>query len=174
MAVNRGKQFEDKIRSALEKVPDISVDRLPDPAAGYAGIRNICDFIVYRYPFVHYFECKTTHEGTLNWSAFTDDQWTGLQEKDVYPGTIAGAIVWFVKKDRTVFVPIHEMCRLYREGKKSLSLREIDEGTVSFVEVPGRKLRILYDYDGDAFISNLDLKYGERAKPGGDILVKKR
>ena len=48
MGVSRGKQFEDAIKKAFLKHPDISFDRFPDPMAGYAGIRNICDFGVYR------------------------------------------------------------------------------------------------------------------------------
>ena len=42
---NRGKQFEQVIKDAFLKIPDVSIDRLYDPMAGYAGVKNICDFI---------------------------------------------------------------------------------------------------------------------------------
>ena len=37
---NRGKDFEEQIRLSLESLPNVSFDRLPDPMAGYSGIRN--------------------------------------------------------------------------------------------------------------------------------------
>lgn len=43
MAVNRGKQFEDVVREALEKVPGVSIDRLHDQTTGWKGSTNICD-----------------------------------------------------------------------------------------------------------------------------------
>ena len=57
--VNRGKDFEGQIHTGFDKVRGVSIDRLPDPMAGYAGIKNICDFIVYRYPLQYYIECKS-------------------------------------------------------------------------------------------------------------------
>ena len=87
MAVNRGKQFEDAIESAFKKCSDVSIDRFADPAAGYAGVRNICDFIVYSYPFQYYFECKGCYGNTLSihsndpkkrYGAITNNQWDGL------------------------------------------------------------------------------------------------
>ena len=51
MAQNRGKQFEDVIKQSFEKLEDVSIDRLHDQTTGYVGSSNICDFIVYRYPY---------------------------------------------------------------------------------------------------------------------------
>ena len=46
MGVNRGKQFEDKIKEGFERVKNTSVIRLYDVMTGYEGICNPCDFIV--------------------------------------------------------------------------------------------------------------------------------
>lgn len=43
MAQNRGKQFEEVIRKAFEKVPNVSIDRLHDQTTGFIGSQNICD-----------------------------------------------------------------------------------------------------------------------------------
>lgn len=43
MSQNRGKQFENVIRKAFEKVPNVSVDRLHDQTNGFKGSQNICD-----------------------------------------------------------------------------------------------------------------------------------
>ena len=51
MAENRGKQFEQKIREAFLKIPNVSIDRIPDQTMGYKGACNISDFIVYKEPY---------------------------------------------------------------------------------------------------------------------------
>lgn len=43
MSINRGKDFENVIRQAFEKVPDVSIDRLHDQTTGFKGSQNICD-----------------------------------------------------------------------------------------------------------------------------------
>ena len=156
MGVSRGKDFENVIKKAFEKHSDISIDRFPDPMAGYAGIRNICDFGVYRYPFQYYFECKAFSGNTLNFkSAITKDQWNGMMKKAKIPGVIAGVIVWFIEHDITAFVPIQELKRIRDEGAKSLNVKDIKEAKVKHFVVPGRKKRIFYDYDADTFIRNV-------------------
>lgn len=43
MSTNRGKQFENVVRQAFEKVPGVSIDRLHDQTTGFKGSQNICD-----------------------------------------------------------------------------------------------------------------------------------
>lgn len=156
MGVSRGKQFEEVIKKAFQKCPNISFDRFPDPMAGYAGIRNICDFGVYRFPYQYYFECKAFSGNTLNFaSAITKDQWAGLIEKSKIPGVIAGIVIWFIEHDTTSFVPIRELERLKREGEKSLNIKHIRDGKVIYFEVPGRKKRILFEYEANDFLNNI-------------------
>lgn len=147
MAVNRGKQFEGQIRKALDQYPDkISVDRFPDPMAGYAGIRNICDFGVYMYPYQYYLECKAFSGNTLNFKgAITKDQWEGLEEKSRIKGVKAGVLVWFVDHDVTVYVPIQELVRLKNNGYKSLNIKQLEQ--INTLIVPAEKRRVLFDYD---------------------------
>ena len=47
MAVNRGKQFESKVKEDWERsLPESVLLRLPDQMSGYAGYSsNICDYI---------------------------------------------------------------------------------------------------------------------------------
>lgn len=155
MAVNRGKQLEGQIREALEKYPTkVSVDRLADPMAGYAGIRNICDFVVYEMPFQYYFECKSVSGNTLSihsnnpkrrYGAITNDQWEGLYEKSKITGVYAGVIVWFTDHDLTVYVPIQQLVWLRDNGGKSLNVNRLDE--LQHFVIPAKKKRVLFDYD---------------------------
>lgn len=162
MKVNRGKNFENEIRKAFSKYSNISLDRFPDPMAGYAGIRNICDFGVYRYPFQYYFECKAISGNTLNFtSSITKDQWAGLIEKSKIPGVIAGVIVWFIDYDITVFVPIEELKRIRDAGAKSLNIKYLATGNplndkeVLNFKLPARKKRVLFEYDAETFLDNI-------------------
>ena len=164
MAVNRGKQFEDAIESAVMNCKNVSIDRLNDPAAGYAGVRNICDFIVYDYPYQYYFECKSCYGNTLSihsnnpkkrYGAITNNQWEGLLEKAPIPGVQAGVIVWFIDHDITVYVPIEQLAELRNNGAKSLNIKDITNGTIAFLTVPGRKKRVLFEYDARTFLNFL-------------------
>ena len=164
MGVNRGKQFEGQIRKSLEKYPNsISSDRFPDPMAGYAGIRNICDFGVYSFPNQFYFECKSFCGNTLNFkSDITKDQWEGLKEKSMVYGVHAGILAWFIDHDVTVYVNIKELVKLRDNGEKSLNIKHITEERIKYHTVPGVKKRVLFEYDMWALLSVIKvMDYGE-------------
>lgn len=61
MSINRGKQFEDKLRKKFEKLPDTLCLRLYDVTMGYKNIDNPCDLIVFRNGTLNLFECKAIH-----------------------------------------------------------------------------------------------------------------
>ena len=152
--VDRGKQFEEQVRIALESVSDTSVDRLIDPQAGFAGVRNICDFIAYHWPNQFYIECKSCYGNTLSihtnnpknkYGAITNNQWEGLLEKSKISGVYAGYVIWFIDHDVTVFIPAKVLEVMRNEGKKSVNINELKDA--DWYVVPGTKKRILFDYD---------------------------
>ena len=144
MGVNRGKQFESCVRESIERIHNTSIDRLIDPQNGFAGVRNICDFIAYSYPFIWYLECKSCYGNTLPFSNITQNQWYGLIKKSDITGVHAGYIVWFIDHDMTYFVSAHAMQILKAEGKKSLHIKDAE---VYGVKIPGKKKRVLFEYD---------------------------
>lgn len=150
--MSRGKKFEQAVREAFEKNPNISIDRLPDPTGGYLGVRNICDFIVYKYPFQVYLECKVQQGNTLNFeSRISDSQWNGLLEKSKIPGVVAGVLVWFIDHDVTTFVPIQELEMLRGgQGQKSLHINHLK--TCFNIPLEGKKRRIFFDYSTEGFL----------------------
>lgn len=150
MGISRGKEFEQVIKQAFERVPDVSIDRLHDQMNGYAGSANICDYIVYKYPNIYYIECKSTYGNTLPFSNITDTQWRGLLEKSKIPGVIAGVMCWWVDKDVTLFIPIQVLEAMKILGAKSI---RYDMNTdVDIIEIQGKKKRIFFDYDMEKFI----------------------
>ena len=160
MSENRGKKFENVIRTAFEKVDGVSIDRLHDQTTGFKGSTNICDFIVYREPYEYYFECKSVHGNTLPFSNITDTQWQGMLEKSKIEGVFAGVICWWVDKDITRFIPIQILQMLKEEGKKSLncywdSCVDVYNTRYYIPEVKGKKKRVFFDYDMKEFLDEI-------------------
>jgi penicillin-binding protein-related factor A (putative recombinase) len=149
MAVNRGKDFEERIKESFLKLPHTYVQRLYDSTSGFVGVHTPCDFLIYKLPILFCIECKSCHGNTLPWSNITDNQWKELIELDSIPGVVAGYMIWFVDRDITVFVPATEMSR-YREcGKKSFNVKDFNK--VCSCIIQGKKKRVFFDYDMTSF-----------------------
>lgn len=175
MGVNRGKQFEQKIHEQLEKVPNVSVDRLHDQTTGYRGSSNICDFIVYKKPVEIYIECKSTYGNTLSihsnpkkdkngiphgfYGNISDAQWEGLLEKSKIDGCIAGILCWWIDRDVTLFIPIKDLKYHRNTGNKSI---RYDIDTPNCIKLEGKKKRVFFEYNMDSFIKELNA-YEQRA-----------
>ena len=162
MAVNRGKQFEDVIREAFEKVPGVSIDRLHDQTTKFKGTSaNICDFIVYREPYEYYIECKSVHGNTLSihsndpkhkYGNISNTQWEGLLEKSQIEGVFAGVICWWIDKDVTKFISIKEFERIRAAGYKSV---RFDYNNYYVTEIKGKKKRVFFEYDMEEFLDEI-------------------
>lgn len=155
--VNRGKEFEGVIRKAFERVPETMVTRLPDPVQGYLGYRNICDFLIYHYPLFYCIECKSVHGNLLSFSNITHNQWSGLLEASQKQGVVAGVICWWVDFDITRFISIKELERI-AENPKRHSVR-YDADDIHFIDIPGRKKRVFFEYNVIPFIRQVESEY---------------
>ena len=167
MAENRGKSFESRIREASESVEDVELIRLYDPVGGLAGIDNICDFIIYKYPYEYLVECKSCHGNTLSifsndpkkkYGAISNKQWEGLLEASPKKGVVAGVMMWFIDHDITVFIPIKELARLRNKGDKSVNIRTMN--FKEYIIIEGRKKRVFFDYDLREFFEVAGENYG--------------
>ena len=168
--VNRGKDFEGQVEAGFEKVPGVSIDRLPDPMAGYAGVKNICDYIVYKHPNQYYIECKSCYGNTMSihsnnpkkaYGNITNNQWEGLLEKSKIPGVRAGILVWFIDHDETYWIDIRLLKRHRDEGNKSIAywcdwikFDSLELG--KWTRIVGKKRRVLFDYDFDNFLKEME------------------
>lgn len=159
---NRGKDFENEIKSCFDLIPNVSVDRLPDPMGGYSGVKNICDFCVFQSPDNFYLECKCLYGNTLNYkSAISQNQWDGMLEKSKIPRCLAGIVVWFIDYDVTTFIPIQILAEHRNKGNKSLNILNItgdnpsDYPQITHFPVPGVKKRVMFRYFGEDFLKSL-------------------
>ena len=170
--VNRGKDFEAQVQAGFERLYGVSVDRLPDPMAGYAGVRNICDFIVYKQPTQYYLECKSCYGNTMSihsnnpkqpYGNITKNQWEGLLEKSKIPGVRAGIFVWFIDHDVTYWLDIRLLQAWRDAGHKSIPCHPewaLEPYAQRLWEhLPGTKRRVLFDYDCATFLKEMEL-YG--------------
>jgi hypothetical protein len=163
MAKNKGKGFEDAVRESLEKIQDVSVDRIPDQVTKYKGSTNICDFIAYKHPTLFYIECKSVQGNTLSihsipkrgkdgklhgfYGNIRDNQWEGLLEKSKIKGVVAGVLCWWIDHDVTLFLPIDLLQDLYEADCKSVRYDVAYDASVPIVELKGEKKRVYFDYD---------------------------
>lgn len=155
--VNRGKDFEAEIRKTFEIIPGVSFDRLPDPMAGFSGVRNICDFSMFSAPDMYYLECKSHYGNTLNYAKdITKNQWEGMLEKSKIKRCIAGIFVWFIDHDLTCFVNILDLQEHRSKGAKSLNITDITgESAVPHFIVDGIKKRVMFKYFGEEALRKL-------------------
>lgn len=151
--VNRGKDFERQIKIGFEKVTNVSVDRINDQMSGFKGSTNVSDFVVYKYPFEYYIECKTHYGNTLPFSCITQNQWIGMLEKSKIRGVFAGVMCWFIDHDVTVFIPIEMLEEMKNEGRKSFHVRDIDYWSF---RIKGTKRRVLFDYNMAEFFKEIE------------------
>lgn len=155
MGENRGKQFENIIKEAFEKVNNTSVIRLHDQTSGFRGSFNPCDFIVYHYPNMYAIECKSIHGNTFPLSNITANQYRGLLNLSKTYGVIAGVICWWVDKDVTAFIPICEIAMCKENGYKSIRFDHEPFLENGFVKLLGKKKRVFFDYNFNDFFKEV-------------------
>jgi hypothetical protein len=159
MANNRGKDFENVVKDCMLKVCDVDVQRLYDTTSGFIGVKQPSDFIIYKYPYQYYLECKSTNSGTLHKDYIT--QLDALAEKSKTKGIVAGVIIWFIQHDVTVYVPVDTLIfHFYNRDKKSVSVKDIISGDFAksgkYFLVKGNKRRVFFDYDFKSFFKEIE------------------
>lgn len=145
MAQNRGKEFENKFKADFLKLKDVSLDRLYDPVGGYVGIKNISDYIAYKYPNMFYIECKSCLGNTWNFSAYT--QYEKQLEKVGITGIRVGVVLWMIDHATVLYAPTKTIAQMKADGKKSINIKDLKNQTYRLIEIPSVKKRVFLDSD---------------------------
>ena len=156
MANSYGKEWETKVKEDFQKIDGSSIDRIYDTTNGYKNINNISDFIAYLYPCIYYLEAKSCRGNTFPLTNLT--QYAKLSEKVGIPGVRVGILLWMIDHDVCLYVPISTITKLKQDGKKSVNIKMIQEGTYNIKVVPSIKKRVFLDCDYNIL---RDLKDGE-------------
>lgn len=149
--VNRGKQFEIKLREDWKTTmedqacPDSFITRLPDALSGYRGSSNVSDFIAYKYPDLFLLEAKSTHGNTFPFTNFR--QYDKLLEYKGIKGLHPGVVIWFIDHDKVIYVPILSAEKMKLDGKKSINIKMLDSDDYYLLDIPSVKKRVFMDSD---------------------------
>lgn len=152
-AVTLGKKAEGKVREWLD-LPESGHDfnRIPDQLSGFYGSKNICDFYMYKYPYMYYIESKASYNDNMSFSMITEYQRTEMFKRSKIFGVRSIVVFLYATYKRAFILDIRDIQHQLDDpkGAKSLNIKKIEKWPVPHVEiltVPSRKE--LLDYTGD-------------------------
>lgn len=155
-----GKKAEAKIKEWLDRPSEgYCLDRIPDQMTGLCGSKNICDFTLFKSPYMYYIESKSTWDDRFDFNQIRgiDDpkdiksQYGGLLHKSSIDNVYGVIIVLFASHKRAFILNIVDIDDLVKSGKKSLNIKKIDKWGVPIREIetiPNNRKHLL-DYTGD-------------------------
>lgn len=144
--INRGKQFEQKLKEDFGKVCGSFIYRIPDQMNGHRTTsQNPCDFFGYIKPLFFMIEAKSISGNTFPINNFI--QFERMKSYRGIPGLRRGVVIWFTEKDRVVYVPVITIEKMLKDGKKSVNIRTIDSDGYDYVDLPSVKKRVFLDTD---------------------------
>lgn len=149
MAKNLGTKFEEQFERDIVKVDGITFNRIYNVSGMRKGVRNVCDFICYKYPNIFYAETKSVKGNTFPLRYLTQYEKL-LQKKDIY-GAIAGVIIWYYEKDKVVFCPIKNVQKIVGSGAKSIHLIKHKD---MLLEIPSVKKKVFMTSDYSVIFEN--------------------
>jgi penicillin-binding protein-related factor A (putative recombinase) len=142
---NTGKDFEQDFKIA-SKAEGIFIERFYDVTLGKATISYPCDFFIYDEGRLFYLELKSTKTGTVPLKNISKNQYDGLTERSKYKGVVAGFLIKYAKYGEHFFIPISEIRKLKKSGKKSIMYKDVKRGTIKAVPMTGILKRTRYGY----------------------------
>ena len=145
MSVNRGKQWEAKLKEDFSKMSGAYIYRVPDQLGGLKGQTGICDFIAYKFPKIFFIEAKTILGNTFPLTNFT--QFDKLMSIPNIQGVHRGVMLWFQDHQRVLYVPLLTIAKMKQDGKKSVNIRTIDSDGYEYLNIPSIQKRVFLDSD---------------------------
>lgn len=144
-----GKDAEDKVREWLDR-PDegYCFDRIPDQMTGFWGSKNVCDFTLFKYPYMYYLESKATWEDRFDFSMISENQHDEMLKKSKIEGVFAYVVVLFATYKRAFLIDIRDIKAVEDSGKHSLNIKKIDKWEIPYKEIvtiPNNRKKLL-DY----------------------------
>lgn len=164
MAWNRGKDFELKVREQLESYDKCDLLRLYDVMTGYLNIKNPSDLIVYQYPIMLYWDCKSLKGNTLNFNELT--QLENMLDHSKRRGVIAGFFIWYIDHKETYWVDADFINALKQSGEyKSLNIKHLrvwckldEHKNKNVILVESKTPRIFPVYNFESFFNTINVE----------------
>lgn len=150
--MNYGKKFENNFKKGVGK----ELVRLYDTTNGYAGVKNPCDFIYYRYPYQYLFELKSVKGSRFDFSNITDNQKEQLDFYNHVQGCNPMVVVEFREHKQIYMIPWSTIKRTMQNNRQSLTVDDC-EVIVGISKLPVTYQRINFTLDKQTFDSRLFL-----------------
>lgn len=143
-----GKKFEDIFKQNWKKCfPTTFLFRLHDQITEFKETsKNPCDFIAMPTEKMLFLIELKEHKG-LSVPFAAIPQYERLLKYKDYLYTYPGVIIWFSEKDKVIWVSVQEMEKMVNDGKKSISLKMLDEKLYNIIEIPSVKKRVFLESD---------------------------
>ena len=150
--MNYGKKFENNFKKGVGK----ELVRLYDTTNGYAGVKNPCDFIYYKYPYQYLFELKSVKGDRFDFSNITDNQKEQLDFYSHIQGCNPMVIVEFREHKQIYMIPWSTIKRTMKNNRQSLNVDDC-EIIVGISKLPVTYQRINFTLNKETFDSRLFL-----------------
>lgn len=150
--MNYGKKFENNFKKGVGK----ELVRLYDTTNGYAGVKNPCDFIYYKYPFQYLFELKSVKGSRFDFSNITDNQKEQLDFYSHIKGCNPMIVVEFREYKKIYMIPWSTIRRTMKNGRQSLTVDDC-EVIVNIYQLPVEYQRINFKLTKETFDSRIFL-----------------
>ena len=145
--MNSGKRFENNFKKSIPK--DVYVYRFKDGSASWGGnekvrfqAKNICDFMLYKKPYLFLFELKSTKGKSLPNTNIKKHQLEDLLIASKYKGTVCGLLIEFSDYNTVYFIEINEYDKFIKCNiRKSIPVEYLKEKGIE-VETTKKKVNI--------------------------------
>lgn len=145
--MNSGKRFEQNVKDSIPN--DIYIYRFKDGSASWGGNdkvrfqpKNICDFMLYKKPYLFLLELKSTKGKSLPLSNIKKHQIDDLLEASKHEGIICGLLIEFSDHNTAYFVEISQFESFLEETRrKSLPMDYLAKNGVK-IDIQRKKVNI--------------------------------
>lgn len=173
---NKGKIFEEQFKKSAQQ-EGIFIHRIRDNAMSYVESestfthKNMCDFLVYKMPYLYAFELKHTTYPSIGIQTSPNEDIKMIQYEQIrlmndasqYEGVVAGLILSFentkIETESTFFIEINRFIDFLTETKKK-SINMIDIAKYGGIRLKQQKKRINYHYEIQNLLSQINQKEG--------------
>lgn len=141
-----GKAFEQKVKECwIKSFPEGFILRLPDQMSGFHLSNNVADFICFNESKLFLLEAKSVQTASFPFANLR--QYEKLLKCSHIKGVRPLVVIWYIKKDRVIAVPIVTIKKLIDDGFKSLNVDKVDRNRYYIMDIPSVKLRTFMDSD---------------------------
>lgn len=163
-----GKKFEKKFRASAIAA-DLLIERLNDSMTRFRNVKNVCDFIVFRSPFLFFLELKSYSGDRIPTTAVSDFQRNGLLLRKHFKGVFCGVVLQFRndqdKTAKTYFLEIEKFEEMAKAGS-SVHVREVAE---QGIELKMKKYKRSILFHVEHLLNEIAGQYGGESRKIADI-----